>query len=272
MSVRDSRWLRLRRRLGPVTRRVPYGHVVTESATYARLLMPGLNVPRRRFVIFAQGRSGSTLLADLLNSHPQVYCADEILTWKRADPLRYARACSVGHRGDTYGFKLKIYHLNEGQGIVDAGAWLRRLHAGGWAVIALQRRNVLRQALSSLVAQQRRQYHVEGASNGSAQPVVVDAADLLRRTEARVAMCAREQQALAGIPHLALHYEDDLLHPDNHQRTADRVFDYLGLPPVTVSTGLRKIADGGLDTVVANAAEITTAVAASPYAALLTRE
>lgn len=272
MSVRDTRWLRLRRRLGPVTRRVPYGHVVSESATYARLVMPGLRRPERRFVIFAQGRSGSTLLADLLNSHPQVYCADEILTWKRMNPARYARACSVGHRADTYGFKVKIYHLTEAQGIVTPGAWLRRMHDDGWSVIALQRANVLRQALSSLVAEQRRLYHLEGAVGNAPPPVFVDAEELLRRTDARVRICEDERAALADVPHLAVSYESDLLRPECHQRTADRLFDYLGLRPVPVSTTLRKIADGSLSTVVANAPQVTAAVRASRYADLLAKE
>ena len=268
MSIRDTRWLRLRRRLGPVTRRVPYGHLVTESATYTRLLLPGLKRPDRRFVIFAQGRSGSTLLADLLNSHPGVYCADEILTWQRRDPARYALACSVGHKADTYGFKVKIYQLTEAQQIASPNAWLRDMHAQGWAVLQLRRRNVLRQALSSMVAEQRRVYHEEGQTS-QPQPVLIDIDDLLQRTQRRVTTQHEEDQALQGVPHESFVYEDDLLRPETHQATADRAFGFLGLASVPVTTGLRKIADRPLEQVVTNAQAVRAAVASSPYAPLL---
>lgn len=268
MSIRDTRWLRLRRRLGPVTRRVPYGHHVTESATYARLLLPGLQRPHRRFLIFAQGRSGSTLLADLLNSHPDVYCADEILTWKRRDPARYAKACSVGHRCGTYGFKVKIYQLTEAQEITAPNAWLRDMHADGWSVLHLQRTNVLRQALSSMVAEQRSVYHEEGAGS-EPQPVLIDIDDLFARTRRRVTTIEDEVAALDGVPHEAFVYEDDLLRPETHQATADRAFEFLGLTSVPVTTSLRKIADRPLEQVVANADAVRVAVASSPYAELL---
>ena len=271
MSMRDTRWLRLRRKLGPITRRVPYGHVVTEAATYARLAVPGLPRPDRRFVIFAQGRSGSTLLADLLNSHPRVYCADEILTWKRSDPARYALACSVGHRCDTYGFKVKIYQLTQGQQLTDPGRLLRQLHDEGWLLLHLQRRNVLRQALSSMVAAQRDVYHQQRGAAGLA-PVPIDAAELLRQTADRVRFCAEEAAALEGLPYASFLYEDDLLDPASHQATASRAFAYLGIEDVPVRTKLRKIADRSLEEVVANAAEVRGVVADSPYADLLQQE
>ena len=254
-----------------MTRRVPYGHLVTESATYARLLLPGLKHPDRRFVIFAQGRSGSTLLADLLNSHPDVYCADEILTWKRRDPARYAMACSVGHKAGTYGFKVKIYQLTEAQHITSPNGWLRTMDAQGWSVLHLQRRNVLQQALSSMVAEQRRVYHEEGQASVP-QPVLIDTEDLLLRTQRRVATQREEDEALQGVPHEAFVYEDDLLRSETHQAAADRAFAYLGLSSVPVTTELRKIADRPLEQVVANADEVRLAVASSPYAQLLAND
>ena len=271
MSVRDTAWLRLRRRLGPLTRKVPYGHVVTEAAVYARPYVPGLSRPARRFVLFAQGRSGSTLLADLLNCHPQIYCADEILTWERRDPARYARGASVGHHGDTYGFKVKIYQLTDAQGIADPNAFLRRLHDDGWLVLHLARRNVLRQALSSEIANARSVYH-EAPGAGGRQPVRVDPAAVLLQADHRTGFLTAEDAALAGIPHAAFSYEDALLRPEAHQAAASRAFAHLGLPDVAVRTGLSKIGDAPLENLVANAEELRSAVAASPYAALLAED
>jgi hypothetical protein len=222
-------------------------------------------------VIFAQGRSGSTLLADLLNSHPLVYCADEILTWKRANPASYAAACSVGHRCDTYGFKVKIYQLTEAQELSKPGELLRELSDQGWILLHLQRRNVLRQALSSMVAGQRRVYH-QSLGSGGLPPVPIDPAELLRQTAQRLRYCEQEAEALDGLAFEAFVYEDDLLRPECHQATADRAFAYLGIDGVPVKTQLRKIADRPLEEVVANADEVSTAVAASPFADLLQQE
>lgn len=273
MSVRDTRWHRVRRRLAPVTQRVPYGHLVTESATYARLLAPRALRPGTRFVIFAQGRSGSTLLADLLNSHPRVYCADEILTWRRLAPAAYAGACAVGHRGDVYGFKVKVHHLTDDQRLDDPGAFLRDLVARGWVVLHLTRRNVLRQALSTLVAAQRATYH-EPADGRPAPsgPVHVDPGELLARTDQRVAFGEQERRALDGLSPLSFVYEDDLLDASRHQATASRAFAGLGIEDAPVATGLRRIGARPLDRLVANVDEVLAAVADSPYAHMLEQD
>lgn len=39
--------------------------------------------PKTRFVLVNNGRSGSTLLVDLLRSHPAIDCQDEILNERR---------------------------------------------------------------------------------------------------------------------------------------------------------------------------------------------
>lgn len=269
-SVIDTRWQRVRRRLGPVTRQVPYGHVASAAATYAKTVLPGLSRPQRRFVIFAQGRSGSTLLTDLLNSHPQIYCADEILTWPRRWPQAFAAACSVGHRAEVYGFKVKLYQLTEAQQLTDPGAFLRGMHASGWQVIHLRRQNVLRQALSAMVAEQRDVFHLAVDAEGPA-PVHIDVDNLLWRAQQRQEFGVAEEQALDGIPHLRLSYEDDLLEPAAQGETAGRVFSWLGLPPAAVSVRLRKIVPDELDRIVSNHREVLDAVIESPYAPLLER-
>jgi len=268
MSVIDTRWVRLRRRLAPLTRHVPYGHLAAASVTYARRAVPMLPRPERRFVIFAQGRSGSTLLTDILNSHPRIYCADEILTWPHRYPLAWANACSIGHRGDTYGFKVKIYQLTQAQRMDDPGVFLRRLHDDGWQLIHLQRHNILRQALSAMVAAQRDMYHLAAGAQGP-QAVKIDVDDLLWRTEERARFLAAEDSAMGGIPHLKLSYESDLLQPEAQQHTGARVFEWLGLEPAAITVRLRKIVPEDLNKVVVNYDEAERAIRASPFAELL---
>jgi fatty acid/phospholipid biosynthesis enzyme len=51
--------------------------------------------PSTRFVIFAQGRTGSTLLTSTLDTHPQITCNDEIRSDKSiSDAVRRKRGAS----------------------------------------------------------------------------------------------------------------------------------------------------------------------------------
>ena len=52
--------------------------------------------PPVRFVIFAQGRTGSTLLTSTLDTHPQIACRDEILGLPRAMPRRFVETAARG--------------------------------------------------------------------------------------------------------------------------------------------------------------------------------
>jgi LPS sulfotransferase NodH len=263
----DSPWRRARRRLRPLTSRIPGGHLASAGAMYARGVLPGLPRPAQRFVIFAQGRSGSTLLTDLLNSNPDVRCDDEILTFHHRWPVRYAAAHTVGHRVGAWGFKVKIYQLIDAQR-TDPGEFLRRMHREGWLVIYLHRRNVVRQALSASIAKERGGHYHQTAGDRPIGPVVIDAADVVRRVRQREHFGELEAAALSDVPHLALTYEDDLARPEDHQRTADRIFDLAGVARSPVETVLERISSDPLAGV-ANRDEVRDALAAAGYAHLL---
>src|SRR3954469_16063388 len=103
---------------------------------------------QRRFLVFAQGRTGSTLLLDLLRSSPGVHCDEELLD----RPVRSPHLWIAAHRAAQgaaagYGFKVKIYQLTDAQGIADPGRWLGGMDRRGWSVIWLHRRNLLRHVL-----------------------------------------------------------------------------------------------------------------------------
>lgn len=51
----------------------------------------------------------------------------------------------------------------------------------------------------------------------------------------------QELEALAGIPHLRIGYEDDLRTPELQQSTLNRILDWLGLENRPAKTKLRKI-------------------------------
>ena len=79
------------------------------------------SVPSIRFVIYGQGRSGSSVLLDLIGSHPDVYCESEIFNEKVAarllKPWDYLHARADLSPKPAYGCKMKIYQMTDDQGI-----------------------------------------------------------------------------------------------------------------------------------------------------------
>jgi LPS sulfotransferase NodH len=225
---------------------------------------------RAKFVLFAQGRTGSTLLGDLLRSHPEIYFADELLS----SPVRSPRFASARtrwrHARHAVGFHVKIYQLSDVQGITDAGGWLRGMHGHGWRVIALRRENLLRQVLSNMTAQVTNRYEDRSRENEFVRVrPYVDPDELLHWIGVRAAVGADEAAALDGVPHLPLTYEHDLQDSSTWQPTMERAFAYLDLPPVQVATNLRRQNDGELSTLIANYDEVRRAVEPTEYARYL---
>ena len=62
-----------------------------------------------RFVIFAQGRSGSTALRSLLTNHPEVICEGELLASGKFWPIDFVegKAHRYNEIGKVWKFKLK---------------------------------------------------------------------------------------------------------------------------------------------------------------------
>ena len=242
-----------------------------QAAAYLSPLRPSRRRPaagRVSFVIFAQGRTGSTLLASLMNSHDRVYCDNEILGWPVRCPGAWVDANRRRHPDEHYGFKVKPYELTVDQRL-DPGAWLRRMHGRGWKVINLRRKNVLRHALSNMVAEHIGGYTFRGVDPDESAGVDVDVDMLLGAMSVREEQREVELAALDGLPHVSVCYEDDLLRPERHQATLDRISDALGLPRAPARTELRRITTDDLRTTIANYDEVADAVRASRWASLL---
>ena len=81
----------------------------------------------------AVGRSGSTLLVSLLDSHSQIFCDNEIYHRKVFAPWKYLRLRSRMGGKPVYGFKLLTYHLGLTLGMEKSqfNDYLRELHEKG---------------------------------------------------------------------------------------------------------------------------------------------
>ena len=244
----------------------------TESAYAYFALCHTCKIPSPKFLILLQGRSGSQLLGDFLNSHPDIHCDAEKIGWKKWDDLFDLKAYLKWRREKRtepiYGVRFKLRHVTEVQN-VDAAHFLRNFHRRGWKIIYSKRENRFRQEISSLIGNQRDKWSDTSAEPLAGQTFYIDCQELLESIEAREKYAAQEQDLLAGLPHLTIVYEKDLLHAAHHQATLDRVFDYLGVPSVPVKTTLVRTSRNKLADIVSNYEEVVRFISQTKYAKFL---
>lgn len=143
-------------------------HKSEEADQYLRYFTNRSTLPNRRFLIVCDYRSGSTLLANLLNQHPDVYCDGEIfipfvehklhrIIW----PYGYLQGKLSATAKPVYGFDCKVDQIMA-MGINPrntASSFFKKLNQEGWHFIYLRRLNIVRQSLSNHIAITRRQWH-----------------------------------------------------------------------------------------------------------------
>ncbi len=196
--------------------------------------------PSSKFVIFGRGRSGSTLLVSLLNSHPSIYCDKEILNRKVLLPKRFIQCRSRMFDKDIYGFKLLSYQLRSVQSVENPENFLLDLHHNGYKIIYLKRNNALRQVLSKMYASYRNKWHQQ-SENAQTCRMPVNLDELLLQLKESEKLDAFEEHILKNIPHLKVIYENDLANNIQHTNTAKKITEFLSISNFTPKTNLIKI-------------------------------
>ncbi|MBU3751201.1 MAG: hypothetical protein FGM52_12275 [Mycobacterium sp.] len=193
-------------------------------------------------MIFSLGRSGSHLLADLLNAQTTIHCDDELFNvdrWQsqirrrllpvyRRYPMWYVsyRQQAIRDRPSIsgYGFMLKL-------GEIDGPAkFFRKLHDADWHILHLQRQSVFAQTVSHFVARQSGRWNSRlddpDPEFGRFTVAPEDFLQLFKNKQRRIREC---HDLIGNLPHLTLTYEQDLQSSDQWQGTVARVCDYLRL-------------------------------------------
>ncbi len=224
-----------------------------------------------KFVIFAQGRTGSTLLVDLLNNHPDIKCEGELLNvrWsgKRIFPTFYVKNKAKTSKEKFYGFKVKLYQLydngNKLHQNVDPKEFLINLYKSGWKIIYLERNNIFRQALSNFIAESKGKYHHRNKNELATPKIKINPGKLLKSIRAREKYLCDEKEILKTIPHLKISYETDLL--KNYEKAVDKVFEFLGASPCIVKTSLLRTSKDELQDYILNYKEIKDYLSKTKY-------
>ncbi|MBT51978.1 MAG: hypothetical protein CMF72_00890 [Mameliella sp.] len=197
--------------------------------------------PARKFVIFAQGRTGSTLLTSTLNSHPLIRCDDEILIVPRARPLSFIEMSARVAPAEAYGFHVKITQLLAWQRIRDVAGFLAHMEGAGWTILYLRRENILRHVVSNVFAEAAGGYHISGEGRARPDRITLPLDRLAYEMRLRTELGEAERAALKGRAHTALVYERDLQTSEQQTETFVRLQDAIGVPHANLSSGLRKM-------------------------------
>jgi LPS sulfotransferase NodH len=198
----------------------------------------------KKILIFAQGRSGTTLFESLMCSTGYFTGYHEVLNTVTREvmwPTKYVRGLGRQTGKENIIIHVKPEHLGRARKRpVDAESFLKALHKDGWYFVHIERSDLLKQIISKYLAKARGSYHKtdEAAEKIS---IHIPPEELLAQYQKRKSLLADEKAILAGFPHFQICYDTDLEKSGQHQKTVNRILNELGLPSQQVSTKLRKI-------------------------------
>lgn len=233
---------------------------------------------KSKFIIFSQSRSGSTLLKELIDSHPKILCEDEIFNldegyvessfflevWKKMPYpfIYYRRFLSLKQ---FYGFTLFNYHFSK------IGRAIRLLNSMGWKIIYLERKDIITQTLSVIVATKTDHWHNYGDSSEKTESFSIPVERFLKEIKKRLRWHKREADIVQAIPHFTVCYEHHLQNKSDWQNSLNQVFQYLGAEEAPVQSNLKKMYPKPYSELIENYEELINALKKSEIKFLLER-
>ena len=204
-------------------------------------------IPKTKFIIFGQGRSGSTLLKKLLNSHPEINCEGELLNVKdnyvthpllvkaaNKFPYHFFQLRSAFSPKPIYGFTLLYYQIYQPLQV------LMKLQREGWKFIHIYRNNHFLQSISHFVAMQTNFWHNTSNKSADVQKVTINPDKFLDWIKLLINNKTFENKIIENLDHIKIVYEDDLLNESRWEKTTSRIFEYLNTYPSPVISDLKK--------------------------------
>lgn len=222
-----------------------------------------------RFVIVADLRTGSTLLASSLNRHPQIRCYGELfhsqdlpdnrvegLDGRRSSAARILQSALTAAEPGARGFKAMVF-LPLPEAVAWGDAWDRLRAVPGLRVLWLHRRDRLAQYASLEVARHTGVFHPpddDGLYSPENRPrITVEPAAFRAWVEERDALMRRRRQELDGLPALDLAYETLV---SDWVRSTNRVQEFLEVDVQPLGKLKQKQERRPLTEVIANYAEL----------------
>lgn len=223
------------------------------------------------FVLLFQGRSGSTMMIEALNDHPDILaCGESLIAFKAAGGLaqiewvnRYFAAGRAQDRS-AVGFKTKLTDL------LDPAAFAAMLRETNCRIVHLERDNLVKQAISWIRADvlfARTGEHNIWESAYAIPSICIDPEELIDRVraiEAGQTILRRFLRGL-GLPTCRISYERLLAVPEIQFR---RVQNFLGVRPAVIAPHSVKHTDDDLRLAVPNLGALRQRLAGTSYATM----
>ena len=206
-----------------------------------------------KFIIFSQWRSGSTLLREMFNSHPKIYCDKEILDWDVISPIGLVLNRESFFMESVYWFKLLVPQMMDRMWYKTVAEeedflalpmglkkdFLQKLVDHGYKIIYLKRENILDIAVSFFYARFRKKFH--STSTDKKPKMTVDLVTFLKRTH-WLEVCVNAADVLMKeFDHCFVSYEEDLLNSKNHVKIMEKCYNHLWISYYTPNITLKKI-------------------------------
>jgi len=191
---------------------------------------------QKNVVMFHIGRSGSSVLGNLLHQHPDMYWDGEIYEgllqrWEQQNnttltrtnnfifnPVNRLRNRMRLSNSKIYGFEVKFFHLNFTQYNLDN--YIDELYKlGVKRFIILRRKNLLRKIVSSVVAHKQSKFHKSSGEKSKLNQVELDVNNIQIDRDAKPLVAYLQEfeekfykldQLLNNNKVLKLTYEDDV--------------------------------------------------------------
>ena len=232
-----------------------------QTLIYRQHYSSTMSQPSHRFVLFGSEFSGGRMVIDLLRQVagplPETWQVESMLERRHFFPLRHIQRHAMACPNYLFGFKLSAVDLMMTYGMGEPHRFVELLYNQGYKLIHLQRRDLMRHAIAILKAQR------PGSRRVDPQALLVT---LKQLDDQRIA----EAAIIAQVPHLTITYETDLLDPNVHNMTAQRLCRFLSLQPKQPTHHSMKLVHQQISNLIDNYDEVHATLKQSDYAYVLT--
>lgn len=223
---------------------------------------------QNRFILLCRPRSGSHFLMSLLRQHPDIFFDEEQQIFHKKNfrvkyPLAYLSGLSMRSGARVYGCKTHINRmLIQGHDIQQI---LEKLHRNQWKYIYVYRKDILRQAISHIIAKHRDVTYDLSDNGLNGYQIAIQPEYLFREMKKSEQHLQAELEFLKPYPCLYLEYGESILHRDKHANMLSQFSKYVGVRDIKIDSPIRKTAPKDLSKIIVNYDELVTSVAGSDY-------
>ncbi|MGM0933377.1 MAG: hypothetical protein ACQEWD_08030 [Bacteroidota bacterium] len=237
-----------------ISKRLIYYKLIELKCYFFYFFYPKRN--GKKIILFAQGRTGSSLVEGLLCSSGYFEPTNEPFNVLRKGEVWFPKLFISGYakmvKSPHFLFHVKFYQLKyDRKRPVDPKDFLDYFVYHGWEILYLKRDNKILHALSNVIVLKRGQ---SGKTDDKDENLKFDL-DLKQfeyLVKMRVAYEKEEMEIIKGLEYFEINYEKDLLDSSHHQDTINRILDYLNLPKKEVNTRNRKVNNKSFEDLIYN--------------------